>query len=230
MDDVSLSDAGEACPTVFIVDDDAAIRDALEVLLQSTGIGTRAFASPDDFLSWYDGSQCGCLILDVRMPGMNGLELQSKLASNGSPIPVIFLTGYGEVPTTAKAFKQGAVDFLEKPFHEHALLEAIRRALAADRAERERYGRIRSFEAFLNSLTRREREVLDRVVSGMTTKSIAGELGVSNQAIDAHRQRLFRKAGVDNVAALVQLVVTARLLVQGKDSAGSDQGLPQSLD
>ncbi len=230
MDDVSLSVAGTAHPTVFIVDDDAAMRDALEVLLKSTGIGTRAFASADDFLDWYDGSQSGCLILDVRMPGMDGLELQSKLASNGSPIPVIFLTGYGEVPTTAKAFKQGAVDFLEKPFHERALLEAIRRAIEADRAGRERYSRIRGFEAFLNSLTRREREVLDRVVSGMTTKSISAELGVSNQAIDAHRQRLFRKAGVDNLAALVRLVVTARLLAQGKDPTGTDHGSPQPPD
>jgi FixJ family two-component response regulator len=151
------------------------------------------------------------------MPGMDGLELQSRLSTDGWRIPIIFLTGYGEVPTTARAFKQGAVDFLEKPFHENALLEAIHRALELDRIERERHSKLRAFELFQNSLTPREREVLDHVVAGLTTKSIAADLGVSNQAIDAHRQRLFRKAGVDNVAALVRFVVSVRALQSGSE-------------
>ena len=210
MSETVASESGERAAVIFVVDDDAAMRDAIEVLLKSTGFGTRSFASPEEFLRTYDAAQPGCLILDIRMPGMDGLELQSRLNSIKARIPIIFLTGYGEVPTTAKAFRQGAVDFLEKPFRESALLDAIGRALEVDRVHREIDGRQRALQTLMDGLTPREREVLDRVVDGKSTKTIAAELGVSNQAIDAHRQRLFRKAGVDNVAELVRLVITAR--------------------
>ena len=136
MTETCSTDTGGSSPTVFIVDDDAAMRDALEVLLKSTGLRTQSFASADEFLRVYADHQPGCLILDVRMPDMDGLELQSKLVFNKAGIPVVFLTGYGEVPTTAQAFKLGAVDFLEKPVQENALLDAIRRALEVDRLNR----------------------------------------------------------------------------------------------
>ena len=203
-------DPGEPDPVVFIVDDDAAMRDALEELLKATGFGTRSFSTAGEFLRAYDTAQPGCLILDVRMPGMDGPALQARLVSSKVEIPIIFLTGYGEVPTTAKAFKLGAVDFLEKPFIESAMLDAIGRALEADRVNRDRRTRQRILQALLDALTPRERVVLDRLVAGITTKQIAAELGVSGQAIDAHRQRLFRKAGVDNVAELIRFVLTGR--------------------
>jgi FixJ family two-component response regulator len=230
MSEVVTSNSAMADSVVFIVDDDAAMRDALEVLLKSTGLGTHSFSSADKFLKWYDGKQSGCLILDVRMPGLDGLELQAKLASDKAALPIIFLTGYGEVPTAAKAFKQGAVDFLEKPFQESALLDAIQRALQADRIRRERHARVKAYQAFLDSLSARERQVMDRVVSGMTVKSIAAELGVSKQAIDAQRRRLFRKSGVNNVAAFVQMVVSAQALLDGADTAIGENHAQQPRD
>lgn len=219
MGETVSSNSGMPDPQIFIVDDDAAMRDALEVLLESAGMRTRSFSSADEFLQWYDGDQPGCLILDVRMPGMDGLEMQAKLVSDGAAIPIIFLTGYGEVPTVAKAFKWGAVDFLEKPFEEKVLLEAIERALQADRIGRERHTQLKAYQAFLDSLTPRERQIMDRVVSGMTVKAIAADLGVSNQGIGSHRKHLFRKAGVDNVAAFVRMVVNARALLDEEDAA-----------
>ncbi len=197
-------------PVVFIVDDDAAMRDALGVLLKTAGYKTQAFSSADEFLQAYNRSQPGCLILDVRMPGMDGLELQKQVIQNGGGIPIIFLSGHGEVPSTARAFKMGAIDFLQKPVEEAELLDAINRALESDKSHRRQRSRTEAYESLIDALTPRERDVLNCIVSGMTTKQIAAEFRVSNQAIDAHRLRIFRKAGVENVAALVRLVMEIR--------------------
>jgi len=197
-------------PVVFIVDDDAAMRDALGVLLRTAGFKTQSFSSADEFLQVYSPSQPGCLILDVRMPGMDGLELQKQMVQAGEGIPIIFLSGHGEVPSTARAFKMGAIDFLQKPVEEEQLLDAISRALESDRTNRQRQSRTKAYESLMDALTPRERDVLNRIVSGMTTKQIAAEFRVSNQAVDAHRLRIFRKARVENVAALVRLVMEIR--------------------
>lgn len=197
-------------PTVFIVDDEEAVRDSLQWLLESSGLTVALFDSAEAFLSSYQPDQPGCLVVDVRMPGMSGLELQEQLAEQHYAIPVIFITGHGDVPMAVQAVKHGAVDFLEKPFNDKALLQIIQRCLEQDRQNRERKQLSDNTSNRLASLTPREREVMQLVVAGKLNKLIADQLNISIKTVEAHRAKVMEKAGVSSLAELVQLVMSSR--------------------
>ena len=196
-------------PTVFIVDDDEAMRDALDTLIRSVGMRTSLHASADEFLAAYDPEQPGCLVLDERMPGMSGLDLQDALAEQGIKLPVIIITGHGDIPMAVQAMRAGAVDFLEKPFREQELLHRIHQAIEQDaRTRRDRAAKA-EITARLASLTPREGQVLDLVVAGKPNKAIAGELGLSHKTVEFHRAKIMDKMRADNVAELVRMVLAA---------------------
>lgn len=196
-------------PTVFVVDDDAGVLDALRILLRSVGLRAETYPSADDFLESFDQEAPGCLVLDVRMPGMSGMELQEKLAEIGSSTPIIFVTAHGDVPMAVEAVKRGAIDFIQKPFRDQELLDKIQHAIELDansRAERESKEEI---AARIATLTPREREVMDLVVAGKLNKLIARELGISQRTVEIHRARVMQKMQVSSVSQLVQLVIRA---------------------
>jgi FixJ family two-component response regulator len=192
---------------VFVVDDDAAVLDSLRLLLSSAGLATTGFTSAQEFLDQYNPRQPGCLVLDVRMPGMSGLELQQSLNLSGATIPVIFITGHGDVPMAVEAMQHGAFDFLQKPFREHLLIERIQCALEQDRASREELTQLERIRRHLESLTPREREVLDLVTAGKPNKIMAVELGVSQRTVELHRARVMEKMGATSLAQLVRMVM-----------------------
>jgi len=194
---------------VFIVDDDEAMRDALDTLIRSVGMKTVLHASADEFLASYDPEQPGCLVLDVRMPGMSGLELQDRLVEEGVDLPVIIITGHGDVPMAVRAMRAGALDFLEKPFREQDLLHRIHQAIERDAKIRRERAAKADIVARLASLTSREREVMERVVAGKHNKAIASELGVSHKTVEFHRVKIMEKMKADSVAALVRMALTA---------------------
>lgn len=194
--------------TIHVVDDDEAMRDSMTWLLEGEGYQVACFDSAEAFLKAYRSDMHGCLVLDVRMPEMSGLELQEKLDSMGSQLPVIFVTGHGDVPMAVSALQRGACDFIEKPFHNEDLLSRIVRALGVDReltARRQRDGAISSR---LDQLTQREREVMDLVVAGKLNKQIADELNISMKTVEAHRARVMEKMGVRTLAELVKAVMS----------------------
>ncbi len=197
----------ERPPTVYIVDDDDAVRNSLRLLLKSVGLSAVALPTAQEFLSTYDPQQPGCLILDVRMPGMSGLELQQQLNVRGAVIPVIFITGHGDIPMAVEAMQHGAFDFLQKPFRDQDLIDRIQRALAKDRTNRaELTERSRVRERF-ESLTPREREVLALVTSGKPNKVMAAELGVSQRTVEIHRARVMEKMHASSLAQLVRMMM-----------------------
>ena len=197
----------ERQPMVFVVDDDEAVRSALKLLLKSVGLTATALPTAQQFLATYDPLQPGCLVLDVRMPGMSGLELQEHLNLKGAVIPVIFITGHGDVPMAVEAMQQGAFDFLQKPFRDQDLTDRIQKALAKDKQNRAELGeRSRNRERF-ESLTPREREVLALVASGKPNKVMAGDLGLSQRTVEIHRARVMEKMGVSSLAQLVRIVM-----------------------
>ena len=196
-------------PTVFLVDDDHAMRDALGLLLDTAGFNTVSFSSATEFLERYDASQPGCLVLDIRMPGMSGMELQEALVEQTAGLPIIFLTGHGNVSMSAKAFRTGAIDFLEKPFDEAMLLERIHEALGIDKTNRESAARHAHASSRLSVLTPREREVMLLLVAGNTNKEIAAKLDLSTRTIETHRGRVMEKTGVQSVAELVELAISS---------------------
>jgi two-component system, LuxR family, response regulator FixJ len=198
--------------TVHIVDDDQSIQRSLRRLLESVGLTVDCFSSAHDFIERYDPDVPGCLLLDVRMPGLSGLELQDHLRSQECMLPIIFVTGYGDVPMTARAMKAGAVDFLQKPFNDQELLEAIERALARNAQMRQEQSERRRVQARVQLLTPREREVLERVVAGKTNKEIAAEFGITEKTIKVHRARVMEKMQADSLA---QLVVLAQVVGTG---------------
>jgi two-component system response regulator FixJ len=195
---------------VFVVDDDAGVLNSLAFLLRTVGIRTETFASAQEFLQRYDPGAPGCLVLDVRMPVMSGLELQEKLREMGSTLPIIFLTAHGDVPMAVKAVQSGAVDFLQKPFHDQELIDKIQRAMEADARSRDAVAGQQEVELRLGSLTPRERQVLDAVVAGMANKVIATELGVSQRTVEIHRARGMKKMGAESLAQLVHMMMRAR--------------------
>lgn len=204
----------ERAPIVFIVDDDDAVRNSLRLLLKSVGLAATALATAQEFLTKYDPQQPGCLILDVRMPGMSGLELQQQLNVRGATIPVIFITGHGDIPMAVDAMQQGAFDFLQKPFRDQDLIDRIQRALAKDkttRAELEERSRLRER---LESLTPREREVLALVTSGKPNKIMAADLGVSQRTVEIHRARVMEKMHAGSLAQLVRMVMDLNDMVE----------------
>ncbi len=196
--------------TVFVVDDDEAMRDSLHWLLESMEFQVATFASGEEFLAAYDPRQAGCLVLDVRMPGMSGLELHDRLNASGVILPIVFITGHGEVPMAVAALKKGAVDFIEKPFAERDLLEVIERCLALDATRRREHAERERARHKLAALTPREREVLDMVVAGRLNKIIADSLEISIKTVEVHRARVMEKLEARSVADLVQQVMVAQ--------------------
>jgi FixJ family two-component response regulator len=195
--------------TVFVVDDDPAVCRGLSRLLGAAAYRARTFASPHDFLAQHDPSIPGCAVIDLVMPDGGGLELQRKLALSGVARPIIFLSGKGDIPTSVRAMRAGAVDFLTKPVGGDALLAAVRRAQAADARARESRGAVAAVAANLAKLTPREREVLNHVVAGRLNKQIAGDLGTVEKTIKVHRGRMMRKLGMRTVQDLVRLAERA---------------------
>jgi FixJ family two-component response regulator len=191
--------------TVFLVDDDAGVLKALSRLLRAKGYNIQSYTSPQEFLARHDATMAGCAVLDVSMPGLDGLELQQALAVEGSPRPVIFITGKGDIPTSVRAMKAGALDFLTKPVSEEDLLAAVGRAEEQDAKSRQDRADVASIQAKLATLTPREREVLTHVVAGRLNKQIAGDLGTVEKTIKVHRSRMLDKLGVRTIADLVRL-------------------------
>ena len=195
-------------PTVFLVDDDPSVLKALSRLLRAKGYDVRGYASPQEFLAHHDARVCGCAVLDVAMPGLDGLALQQALTASGSQRPVIFITG-GDISTSVRAMKAGAVDFLTKPVSDSDLLAAIARANEQDAKSRKISTELAEIHARITTLTPREREVLTHVVAGRLNKQIAGDLGTVEKTIKVHRSRMMEKLGVRTVADLVRLAEKA---------------------
>ena len=197
----------ERAPVVFIVDDDEAVRGSLRLLLKSVGLIPAALGSAREFLQKYDPAQPGCLVLDVRMPEMSGLELQEQLNFLGAVIPVIFITGHGDVPMAVEAMQAGAFDFLQKPFRDQDLIDRIQRALEKDRTNRAVLAERTAIRQRLESLTPREREVLTMVAGGKPNKIMAADLGVSQRTVEIHRARVMEKMGATSLAQLVRMIM-----------------------
>jgi two-component system, LuxR family, response regulator FixJ len=200
----------EKPPMVFIVDDDTGVRTSIRVLLKSVALASTPLASAQEFLKSFDPAQPGCLILDIRMPGMSGMELQQELNLRGAIVPVIFITGHGDIPMAVEAMQHGAFDFLQKPFRDQDLIDRVQRAMARDRENRsalQEHGRIQSR---LESLTPREREVLDLMTQGKQNKVMAADLGLSQRTVEIHRAHVMEKMGANSVAQLVRMVLDAK--------------------
>ena len=207
---------------VFVVDDDEAVRDSLGLLLRSVGLEPKLFASASEFLAAYDGRRPGCLILDVRLAGMSGLELHKELAARGAEIPIVFITGHGDVPMAVSAMQRGAVDFLEKPYKEQDLLDRVSAALAADGRRRRQSGETAAIARRLQTLTPREHQVLNLIATGAANKVVAARLGTSRRTIEIHRANVMRKMRAESLAQLVRMVM--RLEPRGGPAAGNGAG------
>ncbi|HHH38373.1 MAG TPA: response regulator transcription factor [Sedimenticola sp.] len=197
-------------PTVFVVDDDQAMRSSLKWLIESVGMQVEVYESADAFIRDYYPGRAGCLLLDVRMPGMSGLELQEHFVEHDIRIPIIIITGHGDVPMAVRAMKAGAVDFIEKPFNDELLLESIRNALALDVEQRSTQAERAEIAARLAHLTPREHEVMEMVTDGKSNKEIAQSLGVSAKTVEAHRARVMEKMEASSLAELVRMAIAAR--------------------
>ena len=197
-------------PRVHIVDDDEAMRDSLKWLLESRGLKVELYHSAEVFLHALNCGFCGCLVLDVRMPGMNGLDLYEQLRARASTLPVIFITGHGDVPMAVSALKKGAADFIEKPFNNQDMLGLIESCMKQDRAAAAKRAENASVAQRLDSLTQREREVLGLIVGGKLNKQIANDLGISIKTVEVHRSRVMEKMGASSVAELVQLALKSQ--------------------
>ena len=195
----------ELDPVVFVIDDDRMIRDGLQSLIRSVGLRVETFASAQDFLGAKRADAPACLVLDVRMPGLSGLDLQLKLRDDGIPIPIIFITGHGDIPMSVRAMKEGAHEFLTKPVRGQDLLDAVQRAIASDRALRKERHEVDEIRERFASLTPREKEVLGLVVSGLLNKQIADQLGMSELTVKTHRAHVMEKTQADSLAHLVRM-------------------------
>jgi len=191
---------------VYIVDDDEAVRDSLKILLESVDLPCQTFASASDFLEKHDPEQHSCLVADIRMPGMSGLDLQEELNGRSSTIPILFITGHGDVPMAVDAMKSGALDFIQKPFRDQDLLDRIHQALESDEERREDNRELSETRNRIARLTARETEVMHRVVQGQANKVIALDLGVSQRTVEIHRARVMQKMGARSLAELVRMV------------------------
>lgn len=198
-----------SAPTVFVVDDDAAVRDSVLLLLETAGLAVETCESAEAFLAAPDAQRAGCLVLDMRMPGMSGIELQAELARRGMDLPIVFLTAHGDIPQTVQAMKAGAEDFLTKPVDGAVLLERVQAALVRGRADRERQAARAHARTRLAALTEREREILALAVAGCANKEIARQLGISFRTVELHRSRILRKTGAETLLELAQLAAAA---------------------
>jgi len=198
-------------PLVFVVDDDVSVRESLEALIRHAGLRVETFASAWEFLDWQPPDSASCLVLDVSLPDLNGLALQALVSRDRTDMPIIFITGHGDIPMTVQAMKAGAVEFLTKPFRDDVLLDAVRNAIEGSRAERDLQAELRALRDAYTSLSRREREVMTRVVSGRLNKQVAAELGISEITVKAHRGRVMRKMRANSVADLVKIAARLRL-------------------
>jgi two-component system response regulator FixJ len=197
-------------PVVIVVDDDAGVRNAMRLLLRSVRLESVQYASAGELLERFDPDQPGCLLLDIRMPGMSGLELQQQLNLRGAVIPVIFMTGHGDIPMAVEAMQHGAFDFLQKPFRDQELLDRIQRAIAKDGELRSSLSEHTRIREHLETLTPREREVLDLLTQGKQNKSIAQDLGVSPRTVEIHRARVMEKMGAHSIAELVHMMMSQK--------------------
>lgn len=196
----------EVTAKVYVVDDDEAVRDSLKVLLDSVGLAAQVFSSPQAFLEQFTQKTAGCLVLDIRMPGMSGLELQQRLNELHSILPIIFITGHGDVPMAVDAMQQGAVDFVQKPFRDQELLDRINSALEKNAADYSALQKLANIRSKAGTLTKRENEVMRAVCAGHANKVIAMDLGVSQRTIEIHRARVMEKMGARSVAHLVRMI------------------------
>ena len=203
-----MKDTKKSGPVVYIVDDDNSMREALTLLLKTVGYTTAPFARPGDFLAKHDQNQPGCVVLDVRMPEMSGLEVQQQLNRSGSLLPVILITGHGDIPMAVQAMKDGAFDFLQKPFRDQDLIDRINAALKQDAENRKMVERHADLHRRAESLTPREREVMAAVVDGKANKVIAIDLGLSERTVEIHRANVMEKMGARSVAHLVKMHLT----------------------
>lgn len=192
-------------PTVFVVDDDSEVRETLKWLVESVGLKIETFASAQDFLNAYDPNRPGCLVTDVRMPGMSGIELQAKLMAEEVTLPIIIVSGYADVPTAVRSMKGGAIDFVEKPFNEQMMLERIQLSILEDARLRQKRAQGERARARLNSLTPRERQVMDLVIMGKSNKQIARELDISPKTVEVHRSNVMAKMKAQSLAELVTI-------------------------
>lgn len=195
-------------PTVFVVDDDEEVRNGVKLLLESVGLSVVCYASATEYLEAFDASLPGCLVVDIRMPGMSGLDMQEKLTQEPIHPPVIVITGHGDVPMAVRAVKAGAVDFIEKPFRDQILLDSVHRAIEMDAKQRGEASKLSDIRERLGQLTPREREVLDLVVSGRRNKNISEELGITLSTVEAHRSRVMEKMGADSLSQLMRMMLT----------------------
>jgi RNA polymerase sigma factor (sigma-70 family) len=201
--------------TVFVVDDDQGVRDALQLLLESVGLQVEAFASAQEYLDGFDPRRVGCLVLDIRMPGMSGLELQARLNAEVIHPAIVIITGHGDVPMAVRAVQAGAVDFLEKPFNDQALLDSVHRALEQDAKQRGRASRLADIRERLERLTPREREVMELVIAGQRNKVIAADLNVSQSTVEAHRAKVMEKMEAKTLSDLMRMMLS----VESSDEA-----------
>jgi RNA polymerase sigma factor (sigma-70 family) len=195
-------------PTVYVVDDDEEVRSALKLLFESVGLPVICFASALDYLDRFDESLPGCLVVDIRMPGMSGLDMQEKLNELPLHPPVIIITGHGDVPMAVRAVQAGAVDFIEKPFRDQILLDSVHRAIEKDAEKRGEASRLSEIRDHLNQLTPREQEVLELVISGMRNKNISEQLGITLSTVEAHRSRVMEKMQADSLSHLMRMMLT----------------------
>jgi FixJ family two-component response regulator len=198
--------------TVFVVDDDEGIREGLALLLETVGLQYELYSSALEFLDAYDSSKGGCLVLDIRMPRMSGLELQEKLDEQGSPLPIIFITGHGDIQMAVEAMRRGALDFIRKPFREQDLLDRINEALAFGAGKRKDMIERQKLLDMVDTLSEREREVFHRVAKGEMSKVIAQDLGISVRTVEVYRSQIMKKLGVRTVAQLVRIKIESELM------------------